>query len=476
MSGDPVRIAAEAFAQRCLEHLREVCPGTADAKQPGFPRWVEDTGSAGVISRVGDHRIFRLDPDTWQPNRVCALREVSELQQAGIAEYRKLLEALETDSIIGPRLGDEIVGGAGLGGGALQPPAVTTDLVVELVARSGGFEQSYEAIRARVEEWLDALRRKDEQVVVLAPLADVTVARPPIELAEGVVIDELTSEEIGAALAFGSWTVSDFEQPAAFSLGPPTVLIAPTFAVRTSYSAPVVVGGGTHEEVQATITAQEAAALVAQDVLLALRLFKPGRAALRGVVQAIQRPGLQAASASRLPNARSGRAEPYLVGPDDATKVAELYRDMVSARENAVIDAAVRRFGYAADRTRADDEIVDLVIAAESILLSEIGRPRERGELRFRLSTRAAAFTDGANEHRRAVARFMRKAYDVRSGVVHGGELAEGDLRGLTGAPVPVNEFAADLEAVVRDGLQKAVRLQASGDGFPPVWDDLLFP
>jgi hypothetical protein len=94
----------------------------------------------------------------------------------------------------------------------------------------------------------------------------------------------------------------------------------------------------------------------------------------------------------------------------------------------------------------------------------------------YRLATRAASFADGSTEDRRRVLRFMRMAYGARSGVVHGGELPETKLRRLSGQPATSDEVADDLEELVRRSVRKTLRLQASGAGFPPVWDELLFP
>jgi hypothetical protein len=45
----------------------------------------------------------------------------------------------------------------------------------------------------------------------------------------------------------------------------------------------------------------------------------------------------------------------------------------------------------------------------------------------------------------------------------------------LRGDLVSAPEFATDLEELVRRALTKAVRLVASGERFPPDWDELLF-
>jgi len=69
----------------------------------------------------------------------------------------------------------------------------------------------------------------------------------------------------------------------------------------------------------------------------------------------------------------------------------------------------------------------------------------------------------------------MRRAYDARSKVVHGGVASDADLRNPDGERVTVDAFAECLEGVLRDSLQAAIDLNANGLGFPPDWAALMF-
>jgi hypothetical protein len=93
----------------------------------------------------------------------------------------------------------------------------------------------------------------------------------------------------------------------------------------------------------------------------------------------------------------------------------------------------------------------------------------------YRLATRAACFADEDVEARLRILRFVRMAYKARSGVVHSGQLPLADLRDLDGQRATPDVVADDLEELVRRALQEAIRLQSSGAGFPPDWDELLF-
>jgi len=156
----------------------------------------------------------------------------------------------------------------------------------------------------------------------------------------------------------------------------------------------------------------------------------------------------------------------------------EPFRDLWVALEKVHADDKVagplRRFTFAAERALPEDKIVDLVIAAESLFLGDI-KPSDRGELRFRLSTRVALLLGETVAERKQIFAFMRRAYDARSGLAHGGSAGEKNLRAVDGKPVSAAEFASALEDVIRRALQLAVQRLAGREGFPPDWEDLMF-
>jgi hypothetical protein len=368
-----------------------------------------------------------------------------------------------------------------MGGGACQPEMIAEALVVELIEEAGRLDPPPEVVERKVDDWLAHLRREFETMIVLAPVADLLVVGSPIRVKDGVEIDELTSNEIAAALMFGAETVTEFAQLPFFGPAriPPTVEVPPpTFAVRSSYTAPVVRGGGTPEQVNATVAAQQEAIRVAEEVLLTLRLLKPGRVGLRAILTVKSQPdGVWPSGRHPLERGRRMRGDPYVLNADEGADVAELYQQLARSRSSSkLIDAAARRFADAAGRSRPDDEIVDLVIAAESLFLGEVGSPKDRGEIAYRFATRAASFTDGTNGERRQVLTLMRDAYRARSGIVHSGRLDEAKLCGLDGQPASAGAFTDELENLVRQALRKAMARVASGLSWPPDWDELLFP
>ncbi|MFC1410740.1 hypothetical protein ACEZCY_16545 [Streptacidiphilus sp. N1-12] len=138
------------------------------------------------------------------------------------------------------------------------------------------------------------------------------------------------------------------------------------------------------------------------------------------------------------------------------------------------IALAPRRLSYQAQRERVEDELVDVLIAAEALYLSDVGYE----ELGFRLSLRAAALSEPEKlgMTRRDVFNLMKSAYGVRSAVVHGDKPKAKDLK-LKGTSVGLPEFMQSIEGVIRHGLQEALRRAAEpAASWPPDWDGMTLP
>ena len=135
---------------------------------------------------------------------------------------------------------------------------------------------------------------------------------------------------------------------------------------------------------------------------------------------------------------------------------------------------SIRRFNLAFDRGLLADRIVDLVIAAEALFLSDLDE-KYRGELRFRFALRAAKFIEHPNYGEHDVFRVMRQAYDARSAIVHGGSPKDTRLPDNQSASLPT--FIDAIEELVRLGLRKGLSMKEDGKKLRQAeyWDTLVF-
>lgn len=135
------------------------------------------------------------------------------------------------------------------------------------------------------------------------------------------------------------------------------------------------------------------------------------------------------------------------------------------------LDVAIRRFSQANDRSNDEDEIIDLMIASESLFLASDGG--NQGELSYRLSHRAAMYLGSSLENQKYMFNFMRSAYNVRSKIVHG-DTPDLPKKQDGNKYESLKDFCRDLEEYLRQGVKKAI---ASKDDEKKIdWDSIIFP
>jgi hypothetical protein len=340
-------------------------------------------------------------------------------------------------------------------------------LVDQAITRAGGFDLTASIRDSLTKNWAEALRRPSDPITIVLALTEFAAPTVPIRLESNLEIDELNEQEIGAALMSGAGL-------GGFLLDERTV--STVFGIRSSFESPLLVEGvppaNPNREAVTGADARKRADLV----LLALRVFKAGRVSTSGsfeYTRSLDSPVSPVGwSLGHLFGWHPG--DPYVLAEGELPRFLDFWAAFKKVHARPAISGALRRFSFAADRTLPDDEIVDLMIAAESLFLSEIDE-KYRGELRFRLATRAASLLGPTLDERLRLFRFMGRAYDARSVIVHGGVPKQKDLRRVNGVSGSVHEFADDLEGVIRESLHRAIRLLASDEPFPPDWEKLMF-
>ena len=149
-------------------------------------------------------------------------------------------------------------------------------------------------------------------------------------------------------------------------------------------------------------------------MLSALRLFKPTQIRTVAYVHWTDAPWLRDGTTYRVTGQwpYGGKFE---LTDAEVPQFLELWRTLEEESER--FSFSIRRFSLAFDRGLFADRIVDLVIAAESLFLSDLG-VQDSGELRFRFALSAAKFIEHPTYGEREVFRVMRRAYDARRRIV----------------------------------------------------------
>ncbi len=200
----------------------------------------------------------------------------------------------------------------------------------------------------------------------------------------------------------------------------------------------------------------------------ALAVFKRGKCAIVGTITTSESPLLASTSLAYPEHAvRTPFFDSYEILPVEVDELRDFYVAMVSRTvvQNKAVQVAIRRFFDLVHRTNTHDRLVDLVIAAEAIFLSD---QQHQSELRYRLALRAAAFLSNWNESPRAVFKQFKKAYDMRSKIVHGGNLAKFEKE------ANLAEFTKEFEDAVRFALKRVIVELAEGGNPLQDWDPLI--
>lgn len=249
------------------------------------------------------------------------------------------------------------------------------------------------------------------------------------------------------------------------------------YAVRIRYSLPKAIGEGhvlTPQHRQDDDSIRVGVNQLIEEVVTALRLCG---------VESVYVPGvLHKTSKWSFGQSRPfpGQFHPELrfsMTIDDPTLqwFAEFWNTLQasSVKQHKFLATAIRRFGYAFERHRIEDKIIDLLISAEALFLST---GSYSGEVKYRLSLRASLFLATEANARRFVFDRMKSAYDFRSAVAHGATYNANKLpENKDGEKLTLEEFVYQIQEYVRIAIIKMVNRanQQKTPGQLVNWDDL---
>jgi hypothetical protein len=399
--------------------------------------------------------------------RVWPHAELEALQQ--LPSWEGVEQALHDDDRLRAHL-NQLVGTVH---GASQFDAETAGrCILPLPDEAGDLEAVFARRYQRLDHFLAA---REIEYVVVWPLSGLTSSEFPITLEHNVELDIMSDEELTAALNTGAL------QPFFLNLQFLFPVQDPTACLRYRYRTPKVIGtvniqGDAGRQAQAweerlndirDTLEQVLALLFADPVAIAGRVNLPAEWTLQSGTVTYQQVPLTQAQRFREMNLD------HRASADIVETWRQLRQPGLLQRQKALA-LAVRRLSYQVRRQRVEDEIVDIMVAAEALYLSDLGV----AELGFRLALRAAALCEPENLGltRRSVFDLMKAAYGVRSTIVHGDVPKPKDLK-VQGVPVSLAAFVQATEEVVRQGLRAALGRAADPMGkWPPDWDAMTLP
>ncbi len=106
-------------------------------------------------------------------------------------------------------------------------------------------------------------------------------------------------------------------------------------------------------------------------------------------------------------------------------KISKLLKNIdFSKKENNFIEISKRRFTSALSRSSAIDQLIDLMISLESLYAPN------PGEISVRLANRSSTLLASSDDVREDYWLFVKKVYNIRSGIVHGDGIRNTEING----------------------------------------------
>ena len=193
--------------------------------------------------------------------------------------------------------------------------------------------------------------------------------------------------------------------------------------------------------------------------VLALRLLKSGNVRGRSLFHILL-------SEKRQLTARSFEREPKFEFPGGAYILS--FEDIPSLRKTLQkiqnidrvkrknLDLVFKRFQRTYDEGEDEDKLIDLMIAFEALFLRGMKGNEKIGQ---KIASACSKLLGKNNDEIEEIGYFLRKAYSLRSSVVHGNEFRQPIV--LKGEEFWLEEFVLRLEDYLREAIKKSLDWQA---------------
>lgn len=440
------------FVRHAVSRLSEVVKDSAPEFEDDT-RWERGTDGHFRERKKRMRKLWPMLSDEW-------LRS--------LPDYQSCLECLKSDVVVGPHL-DRLVG-TSMSGFRLEANNIVMSLLYAMLDDEGRLAFTDERFRSKWTELVGFFAEDRIATKIVAPLPYLVVPAFPLRLSNELVLDRLTDDEVTRCYQVG------VIRP--HSLRSPLIYGEVAVGIRRTMFLPKLIrrGDEPHEPPEAgegsfgnrPLFRDD---LVVDDVLSAMRLFKNTQIRTAGLASWTDSPWMNAGTSYRVLG-RWPYGGKFELAEGEVPHFLELWRILEEGA--ARLGFSIHRFNLAFDRGLLADRIVDLVIAAEALFLSDLDK-QDRGELRFRFALRAAKFIEHPNYREHDIFRVMRQAYDARSAIVHGGSPEETHLPDNRSANLQT--FIDAIEELVRLGLCKALFMKEDGKEMRQAeyWNNLLF-
>ncbi len=445
--------ALRAYTSRALEKLNAYGKAATEYRMEE-PRWVARKDN--MFEQVQN-----------APVRWGFAIAFSEAVLQGLPEYQEVHEVLQRDPVVAPQM-DTLVG-TSLEMMRLDAYQIVNAIAFEIVRQGHALEYNtdiFESEYTRLEEFLWSDDIEHEWLNVLYGFTTLN----DVELDDTLTIVRLSDAQICDLLNMGI--------PMGHRMSHVATSVA-RFAIRAREKLPKVVGEARDED-----NRRNAAEVIERNerreehVIRILRLFKTGPVYSVASIRTRNSLFPSGYSFSKNKEPRLSCYNKYELSKEDMPQLRQLWNqsnNLDKQKKRHFLTVALRRFSQARDRTDAEDAMIDLLICAEALFLTGIGK--DRGELGYRLSQRAAFFVEDEPPKRIRAFKFIKRMYGVRSEIVHGTDTPPKLPVKKDGTRYTLEECCAKTEEYLRRALKKAIGIaqDPAAPKFLIDWESLIF-
>jgi hypothetical protein len=384
-------------------------------------------------------------------------------------EYDACVECLKSDAIVGQHLKRLV--GTNSSARRLEADDILRSAIYAMLDDEGALVFTDERFDCEWRELVHFFSADRIAFKMVAPLPHLVVPDFPLRLNNELVLDRLAEDEVTRCCQVGVLRSQSQRFPLLFAevtVGIRRTMFLPKLILPED-EPPMLPDAADEGSFGSRPLLRDD--LVVDDVLSALRLFKHAQIQTAGHATWTDSPWLSDTTSFRVLRQWPYGGK-YELSVEEVPQFLDIWRLLEEGA--ARFNFSIHRFNLAFDRGLLADRIVDLVIAAESLFLGDLG-VQDRGELRFRFALRAAKFIEHPTYDEHDIFRVMRRAYDARSAIVHGGSPKDTRLPDNQSANLPT--FIDAIEELVRLGLCKALSMKEEGNMLRKAeyWDDLVF-
>lgn len=446
----PLSIAVQRYVQAAMPLLSSAQPGEL-IRLPGG-RW--KASSAGHFEREDDADL------SW----VIAIHRRRD-QIHALPEYRECIALIRSNEAWRPQFGTLV--GTAYSSMRLDEDGFLDACLSDAMSAAVLGRDALAVVAERVASMEKFLESSELPVEVISPLMGLGADTGHIQVDNGLEIAPVDEAEVGRLYSVGLLL------PA--MAGFPSFVSPPSHVARATFLTPKVIGAWETPPDTKTLAEKTRRANDAIDELLGcLRLFKAGRVSLGGratVVPSHAGLSFHGPVGPLWPTAFQPKS--YTLSSEEVRPFLGLWRELHSTgiAHTPHLGLAARRFAYMGDRGRVDDQMVDLMVAAEALLLGDI--TGDRTELGFRLAIRAASYIEDPDRSKRSIFELVRAAYGMRSLLLHGREAKPATV---DGKELTLEQMVTVIEGLVRRGLCRATSEASKRSARWTVdWDGLMF-